>query len=687
MILHLDFETRSDLDLPAVGLHNYAKGRNTDIMCACFAFDDEQVYLWLPGMPVPPRLIRHIELGGEVHAHNATFEQELCNNVGTRKHGWPHIYTDQLVCTMARAYAMGLPGSLAFASGALGVAEQKDMAGRRLMLQYSQPKHVDVTGKIVWWDDPDGLKRLWEYCRQDVIVEREIGRRMMKLSPYEQKVWQIDQVINARGIAVDTPAVLAAISIMESEKIRLIKEIQDVSGNRIASTNAVQQIKTYLSSRGVAVGDSLAKGDVVDLLAKPLPEDCRRVLEIRKEAGKSSTAKLDAMLAGASTQDNRLRGMFQYSGANTRRWAGRRVQLQNLPRPKINGTLIDGVINGLKDGLTASEVDALYGPPMDILSNCLRGFLVATSGHNLLCSDFASIEARVIAWLAGEEKALEIFKTHGKIYEFAAGRIFSKPFENVSDGERQVGKVAVLALGYGGGVGAFRTMAKGYGVDISRAFDSLCTLATPDQRAWVEEQFRANRKRYDDITREEYVASDLTKTFWRLANPNIVQFWKDLESTAINAVKEPGSRFVTESGNVRFKVSGSFLWCQLPSSGVLCYPYPEIKAVKTPWLETKPALTYMTEVEKKWVRTKTYGGSLAENVTQAVARDLLADALLRLESRGFPVVMHAHDEVVCELPHGQGSIEVMSQIMCEIPVWAKGLPIKASGWTGKRYRK
>lgn len=689
MILHLDFETRSDIELTKQGLHNYARGRNTDIMCAAFAFGEEPVQLWTPGGILPDRFIRHIESGGEVHAHNAAFEQELCNNVATRKYNWPHLYTDQLVCTMAMSYAMGLPGGLGATSAALGLEQQKDLAGKRLMLQYCVPREIK-NGKIVWWDDPDSLKRIYEYCRQDVVVEREIGRRMMRLSAYETEIWRIDQKINSRGIAVDVPAIKAAIRIVEQEKERLMREMQDVTGNKVATCTAVQQIKTFLINNGVPNVESLAKADVVELLDQPtLPKVCRTVLELRKEAGKSSTAKLESMLLGASSSDNRLRGMFQYSGANTRRWAGRRVQLQNFPRPKIDAAVIDKIISNLDD-LSPADIDTFFGPPMDVISNCLRGFLIASPGNQLLTCDYSSIEARVIAWLAGEEGALEIFRTHGKIYEYAAAAIFDKDPSDITDKERQVGKVAVLALGYGGGVGAFRTMAKGYNVDLQPALSALSALwarATGEQRQWVESSYLDNHKRYEGITHDEYIASDLTKTFWRLANPAIVKLWAELERNALAAVKEPGEKF--GSHGIYYKSKGSFLWCQLPSGGVLCYPYPQVGQVKTPWGQTKTGLTYMSEdgQSKKWLRFKTYGGSLAENVTQAVARDLLADALLRLEAKGYPVVAHVHDEIVCERKSGEGSVSEMAEIMSEVPDWAKGLPIKAAGWQGKRYRK
>jgi DNA polymerase bacteriophage-type len=337
-------------------------------------------------------------------------------------------------------------------------------------------------------------------------------------------------------------------------------------------------------------------------------------------------------------------------------------------------------------------IEMIYGSPLTVTSDCLRGFLWAKEGHDLIGGDFNAIESRVVAWLAGEERVLIVFRGHGKIYEVEASAIFNVAMEAITkeDPRRQVGKVAVLAFGFQGGVGACQTMCRAYNVKLEPIYPTLWARASVEHRDKAERLWAQNKKK-SEISREEFIASDLTKQFWREKNQRIVRYWFDVELAAIRAVMSPGT--IQKAGpsgrEVSYKVNGSFLWCRLPSGRVLCYPYPKIESFKTPWDEMKEGLTYMAEDSDthKWDRCKAYGGLLTENITQAVARDLLAEAMLRLEDQNYPVVIHVHDEIVCEVPESFGSVEELENIMSVQPAWAKDLPITAEGFRGKRYRK
>lgn len=311
--------------------------------------------------------------------------------------------------------------------------------------------------------------------------------------------------------------------------------------------------------------------------------------------------------------------------------------------------------------IVRDEIDMLYGPPLQVLSDCLRGFLVASPGKKLIAVDFEQIEARVLAWLAGEERVLQVFRTHGKLYEQAAADVYGVPLESITkdDPRRQVGKVVILAFGYQGGKGSFAVMGKNYGVKLKEA------------------------------------EAERLKVAWREKNQQIVKYWAALNEAAKNAVFAPGTKFLAGAPGrqVIFKKDGSFLWCRLPSGRVICYPYPRVEMVDAPWTketgEKVQSVTYMSEDSqtKQWVRHKAYGGLFSENITQAVARDILANALKNWEKRGYSIVCHVHDEGIAEVDQDFGSVEEMSAIGCELPTWAKDLPIRAGGFSGQRYRK
>ena len=648
-ILHLDFETRSVADVKAVGLDNYARDPSTDVHCMAFAFDDNDVELWTPDSPkcVVYQVIEHIRAGGLVYAHNFAFEQAIMSHVMPR-YGFRGISREQGRCTMAMAYAMGLPGSLDGVSGALGLEQGKDMKGHRVMLQLSKPRSIAEDGSPIWWDDPAKLQILYDYCRQDVEVERAVHKRLRELSPDEQQLYHLDQTINARGVRVDIPSIDAAVCLVTGEKARLDQGMRDVTGNVVAGYTDVAQLTAWLRFRGVPV-PGVAKADVAAALSGKLPDDCRKALLLRQEAAKSSTAKLTAMRSRAG-QDDRMRGLFQYHGASTGRWAGRGPQLHNMTRPTILHSQAD-IEDAIAHFDNARYLTVFHGDPMPLVADCMRGMVIAAPGHEFICSDYSNIEGRVLPWLAGEEWKIQVFRDYDAgvgadayLLTVARGRGISieasRPF-------RQEGKVEELAFQFGGGVGAMTTWCKTFGMVMS------------------DEEKELRKKR------------------WRQAHPAIVQYWRDLEHTAIRAVQDGG---VQRVGKIAYVVNGSFLWCQLPSGRVLCYPFPQITTGKF----GGPALTYMSvnSVTRKWERTSTYGGSLAENVTQAVARDILVAGIRNVEAAGYPVVMHVHDEIVAEVQINCGkTVDEMSTLMSNVPHWAASLPVSATGWCGRRYRK
>jgi DNA polymerase len=699
--LHIDFETRSACDLRVAGLDNYAKHPTTDVWCMAAAFDSEAVELltMLEFDFIRPggRMHEHVKSGGIVVAHNAAFELAIWNNVMVKKYGWPPLDPKQVRCTMAMAYAMSLPGALENAAAALGLAAQKDMTGHRVMMQLAKPKTTDP---LTWHTDEAKIAKLYAYCKQDVEVERQVESRLLALTPAEQQLWLIDQKINNRGIYVDLPAVKAAIQIVEAEQARLNHAMRVVTKNAVATCNAVGQLGDWLKYRGVEI-DSVAKADVLDALQGDLPDDCRKALELRKEAAKSSTAKLKKMVESVSG-DGRLRGMFQYHGAATGRWAARKVQLHNLPRPTIPQQGIEFILDHIERRDAAAFMDNLYGSVLDVISSCLRGFLRAAPGHELIAVDYSNIEGRTLAWLAGEEWKLQAFRDFDTIlgydaknkpirkgpdlYLVAAATLYRVNVESLTKDspERQPGKTCELAFGFQGSVGAWRKMEN----------------AAPDMPHFPDEEVHEFKDK------------------WRSKHPRTVAFWHDLERAVTRAIQHPGE--VYEAGDkrhpIKYKVAGSFLWCKLPSGRNLCYPYPRLdwkntyrkpdggqavlsgkkaaEGVPDKWVlirsdENVPWYMTVDSLTNKWGEASLYGGELCNNVTQATARDLLAHAMVNLEMAGFAVVLHVHDEVVVEVKDNCGPevLPRVEKIMKTLPVWAAGLPVATEGWRGRRYRK
>lgn len=683
---HIDYETRSAVDLKKTGHHIYATSPTTDALCMAYALDEEDIKLWVLGEPMPGVFKDYAE-DPEVMftAHNAAFEFHMWNFVCAKNYGWPQIPMNRFDCTMVRAFAMGLPGALEKAAKAVGMPYEKDMHGYRVMMQLCKPRSgpIDDCGTcrgkglmnmagfwetcycVQWWESRDSTPKvdirqkyqdLYKYCPQDVVVARELDKRVLPLSPHERKIWLLDQKINFRGVQLDERAALSAIEMVKTEQLKFNGLMKEKTNGFVNTCNSSVKMAVWITDQGVDCA-SVAKAFVLDMLElDDLPNHVRDVLHLRQEASKSSTAKLKAMITGKSP-DGRVRGCFQYNGAaSTRRWAGRRIQLQNIKRPDLDQEEIDLIMDNLSQvppEEAKAYLDIFHGSVISPISDCVRAMLCAAPGKTLYSPDYSAIEGRVLAWLAGQEDKLAIYRSHGKVYEATAAELFGINFDDVTKKQRLIGKVCELALGYQGGLGAFQSMAKIYFIKI------------PDTQA------------------------ELHKINWRRANPFIVQYWYDLERAAMAAVAHPGQKFAVgpRGRQVTFLVSGSFLFCKLPSNGVVPYPYPKIKKVMTPWGEEKDAVTYKATVFGKFVTKVAYGGLICNNVTQSTARDLLAQAMLRFDELGHPIVMHTHDEVVIEKENGLLDITEVENIMCELPLWARDLPVTSNAWIGSRYRK
>ena len=653
--LHIDFETRSAVDLKKAGIYVYAADETTDAWCAAYAMDDERIDLWTPeGDEGDVRYaLKHAE---RVTAHNANFERIINQYLMSKRYGWHVPKLTQWRCTMSMALAMALPGSLENAAAAVGLEFRKDMEGHSTMMRMAKPRRPrkgELPNGVYWFDDAERKQKLYDYCRNDVAVERELEKRLLPLRPSEQTLWWLDQRINDRGVHVDVPLCNAALKVVEQAATWLDQEMRDVTRGAVSSCSNVNDITAWLRDHGCPDVDSIAKGAIDDLLARPfLSAEVRRVLELRREAAKASVAKIAALIHGKS-DDNRARGLLQYHAASTGRWAGRRFQPQNIKRPGIED--VEGVVQAVRTGC-ARTVEILYGEPLAAVGDTLRGMISAAPGNKLVAADFSNIEGRMQAWFGGEQWKMDAFRafdagTGHDLYKIAYARSFGIQPENVDKPQRQIGKVMELALGYAGGVGAFQKMATGYGVIVSDA------------------------------------KADNLKIAWREAHPGIVRYWYELEEAAISSVQQPGRVFT--AGKVAFRTAGSFCFMRYPSGRAMCFPYPQIKDVTTPWGKVKPAFTYMgvNSYTRKWERCEAHGGVLFNNVVQGAARDVQAEAMVRVERAGYPVILSVHDEIVAEPRAGFGSAKEFQRLMSVLPPWADGLPIAASGFEGERYKK
>lgn len=667
--LSIDLETYSTVSIGAAGSYRYILDPSFEILLFAYSLDGmpvevidvasgQVIPLWLKNALKNPLYIKH--------AYNAAFEWfALSKYLGL-------LPPDQWRDTMLHALYCGYPASLDAAGRAMGLPEDKKKltTGKALIRYFCVPcKPSNANGnrtRNLPKHDPAKWKLFKEYNGQDVVTEMEIDRRLsaFPVPAFVQKQWETDLTMNARGVAADMEMVSGALVIGATVKSQLMAEARQLSG--LDNPNSIKQLARWLTEATDSDAEitSVTKETVATMLKQPQPANVQRMLEIRQELGKTSTKKYDA-LETCIADDGRVRGLLQFYGANrTGRWAGRLVQVQNLPRtythplPPARQLVKNRNIDGLR---------LMYGSINDTLSQLIRTAFVATPGNVLIDADFSAIEARVISWLAGQEWRLEVFRTHGKIYEASASQMFHVPIEKIKKGNpeyalRQRGKVAELALGYQGGVSAMRRMDTGHNLD---------DLSDDEVKGIVDR--------------------------WRETNSKIRDLWNIVDSAAVTVITNGGAQtirsettdaVITLACELDVITGTRYMTILLPSGRKLYYPSPEIGVNR--W--GNPSVSYMgqNQTTKRWERVETYGGKLVENIVQAIARDCLAIAIENLKAQGLHVVFHIHDEVVIDTPawaDNDTMLDTVTKIMTKPIPWAQALPLNADGWVDKFFKK
>lgn len=647
MSVHIDFETRSEISVVDTGANRYARHPSTEVICMGYAVHDGPAELCVPETDLLCPIAAEIASGELIYGYNVGFERAIWRSIMVPRYGWPDIPDDQWRCSAAKGATHALPRALKDIAVAMDLPHTKDMSGHKVMMKLTRAKKTPKPGESKWAGNDDEFRKIYSYCMDDVLAERALSKVVRELNTKELKVWQLDQTVNDRGIMVDIDMVQAAIQIGKEYKDRLKKEFTELTEIELKKSVPQGKFLTWLNSNEVQATDT-QKQTIVDLMKDPkMTPKMRRVLEIKQELNKTSVAKYEKILQGVC-KDRRLRDLLMYHGASTGRWSGRLVQPQNLPRNSLSQPL--GSLEILKSKCLAS-FELLHPDVMATLSKMIRLAFMASPGKTMYGGDYSAIEARVLLWLAGHEAGLQLYREDADLYKDLATTIYHIPYKEVTKDQRDMGKRGILGCGYGMGAERFKDNCKEV-ADLEISLELAQTVV--------------------DTYREKYRA--------------VVLLWYAQENAAMKAVV---SKKPVREGKVLWAVEGSFLYCRLPSGRCLAYYKPLIEYVETPWGEKKAALTFMgvNSVTRQWERQSTYGGKIVENITQAVARDLMAESMLRVEDHGYNVLLTVHDEILTERLKTTGSVEEFQALMSELPAWAEGLPIKVEGWCGERYLK
>lgn len=638
--ISIDIETFSTVDLVKSGVYKYAESESFEILLFAYSVDDGDVKVidFTAGEHLPSEIYKALyDDSVEKWAFNAQFERVCISRYFHR-----HIKPNSWRCSMVWSATLGLPLSLRGVGAVLGLDKQKMEEGKELIRYFCVPCKPTKTNGNRTRNFPHHAPEKWslfkQYNKRDVEVEMAIQDRLKKF-PVSQTEWDnylLDQAINDRGILLDLSLVESAIDCDTRFKTTHLAEAQDLTG--LANPNSVQQLTSWLQENGV-VTESLNKASVKDLIENS-DGDVQRMLELRQQLSKSSVKKYEAMKCCACS-DNRAHGLIQFYGTRTGRYAGRLVQVQNLPQNHLPELAKARAC--LKQGHYA-ELEK-FGAIPNVLSELIRTAFIPKDGCTFFVADFAAIEARVIAWFAGEQWRTEVFKNGGDIYCASASQMFKVPVEKhgINSHLRAKGKIAELALGYGGSVGALTAMGA---IEMGVAENELLPLVTA----------------------------------WREANPNITRFWWDVDKAVKKAIRE---KTTVPFGSLIFSYQSGILFIKLPSGRSIAYVKPRIEENSYGQM----SVTYEgVGTSKKWMRIESYGPKFVENIVQATARDILAEAMLRLEKQGYPIVMHVHDEVVIEAPPSE-PLDTICEVMAEVPIWGEGLILRADGFVTDFYKK
>lgn len=641
--ISIDIETFSDIDLIKCGVYKYADSPAFEILLFAYSIDDGEIYIvdLVSGEELPEEIAEAIKSDTVIKtAFNAQFER-----VCLSKHLGILLDPSSWYCTAVQAAELSLPSSLADVGAALGLERQKMTEGKELIKYFCVPcKPTKSNGgrtRNMPKDAPEKWTLFKEYCKRDVDVERQIAKKleMYPISESEHRLYVLDQRINDRGVLVDLSLAQQAIKINSIQTAVATEQAYTLTG--LENPNSVAQLKDWLIENGVEI-DSLSK-KAVAALADETDGDIQEMLHLRLLMSKTSVKKYEAVMRSVC-KDNRVRGMMRFCGASrTGRWSGNILQPQNLPQNHLPDlTLARDIV---KDG-DFEMLDMTFGNVPNVLSVLIRTVLIPKQNHRFIVADFSAIEARVLSWLAGEQWRLDTFRNGGDIYCASASQMFRVPVEKhgVNGHLRQKGKISELACGYGGSVGALKNMGA---VEMGVPEDELQGLIND----------------------------------WRNANPHIVKLWTEVGNTAMKAIKE---KTIVSLGKLVFMYERGILFIRLPSGRRLSYIKPRIGTNRF----GGDSITYMgVSASKKWERLETFGGKLVENIVQAIARDLLASAMMNVANAGYNIVFHVHDEIIAEAPDGQGSVDEMCMLMSINPDWADGIPLSADGYECEYYRK